>query len=104
MTSPVITYPKKTYHYTSTNGHDEKVTLSHLVITEDGTVNSKALGIMSKHDVMVFLGTTPHVLVKAIKEPKKVKQIKQLRKSVMILLSGYLEQNIPLGLIAKIIF
>ncbi|TVZ13872.1 DUF294 nucleotidyltransferase-like domain-containing protein [Maribacter sp. MAR_2009_72] len=102
MTSPVITYPKK-LTITQAQMAMMKSNISHLVITEDGTVNSKALGIMSKHDVMVSLGDNPAVLVKAIKRTQKVKQIKQLRKSVMILLSGYLEQNIPLGLIAKII-
>lgn len=102
MTTPVITYPKK-LTITQAQMAMMKSNISHLVITEDGTTNSKALGILSKHDVMVSLGDNPAVLVKAIKRTQKIKKIKQLRKSVMILLSGYLEQNIPLGLIAKII-
>lgn len=102
MTSPVITYPKK-LTITQAQMAMMKSNISHLVITEDGTANSKALGILSKHDVMVSLGDNPAVLVKAIKRTQKIKKIKELRKSVMTLLNGYLEQNIPLGLIAKII-
>jgi len=102
MTAPVITYPKK-LTITQAQMAMMKSNISHLVITEDGTPNSKALGILSKHDVMVSLGDNPAVLVKAIKRTQKIKKIKQLRKSVMMLLNGYLEHNIPLGLIAKII-
>jgi CBS domain-containing protein len=102
MSSPVITYPRK-LTITQAQMAMMKSSISHLVITEDGTTNTKPLGILSKHDIMVSLGDNPAVLVKAIKRTKKIKKIKQLRKSVMILLNGYLEQNIPLGLIAKII-
>ena len=102
MSSPVITYPRK-LTITQAQMAMMKSSISHLVITEDGTKNTKPLGILSKHDVMVSLGDNPAVLVKAIKRTHKIKKIKQLRKSVMVLLNGYLEQNIPLGLIAKII-
>ncbi|MGO4921035.1 DUF294 nucleotidyltransferase-like domain-containing protein [Maribacter spongiicola] len=102
MTAPVITYPKN-LTITQAQMAMMKSNISHLVITQDGTPNSNALGILSKHDVMVSLGDNPAVLVKAIKRTSKIKKIKQIRKSVMVLLSGYLEQNIPLGLIAKII-
>tara|TARA_R110002074_G_scaffold61561_6_gene148803 strand:+ start:25290 stop:27209 length:1920 start_codon:yes stop_codon:yes gene_type:complete len=102
MSSPVITYPRK-LTITQAQMAMMKSSISHLVITEDGTTNTKPLGILSKHDVMVSLGDNPAVLVKAIKRTQKIKKIKQLRKSIMVLLNGYLEQNIPLGLIAKII-
>ena len=102
MTSPVITYPKK-LTITQAQMAMMKSNVSHLVITEDGTANTKAIGILSKHDVMVSLADNPAVLVKAIKRTHKIKEIKQLRKRVMMLLNGYLEQNIPMGLTAKII-
>lgn len=102
MSVPVITYPKK-LTITQAQMAMMKSNISHLVITEDGTANTKALGILSKHDIMVSLGDNPAVLLKAIKRANKIDKIKQLRKSVMILLSNYLEQNIPLGLTSKII-
>ena len=66
MTTPVITYPKK-MTITQAQIAMMKSDISHLCITKDGTVNSKAVGMLSKHDVMVSLGNNPAVLIKAIK-------------------------------------
>ena len=102
MTAPVITYPKK-MTVTQAQMAMMKSNISHLCITKDGTTNSKAVGILSKHDVMVELGNNPAVLIKAVKRAKKPKQIKPIRASIMQLLQGYLDQNIPMTLISKII-
>jgi CBS domain-containing protein len=102
MTSPVITYPKK-MTVTQAQMAMMKSNISHLCLTKDGTANSKAVGILSKHDVMVELGNNPAVLIKAVKRAKKSKQIKPIRASIMQLLQGYLDQNIPMTLISKII-
>lgn len=102
MTSPVVTYPKK---MTTTQAQMAmmKSDISHLCITKDGTKNSKAVGMLSKHDVMVSLGNNPAVLIKAIKRVKKSKHLKPIRASIMHLLQGYLDQNIPITLTSKII-
>ena len=102
MSSPVITYPR-TMTVTQAQMAMMKSSISHLCLTHDGTVHTKAVGVLSKHDIMVSLGDNPAVLVKAIKRTKKIKQIKPIRKSTMHLLQGYLDQNIPMGLTAKII-
>ncbi len=102
MTTPVITYPS-TLTITQAQMAMMKSNISHLCLTADGTVDTKAVGILSKHDVMVALGHNPAVLIKAIKRAKKTKQIKSIRKSIMNLLKGYLDQNIPMTLISKII-
>ncbi|MES2574345.1 MAG: DUF294 nucleotidyltransferase-like domain-containing protein [Bacteroidota bacterium] len=102
MTSPVITYPKK-MSITQAQMAMMKSDVSHLCITKDGTVNSKAVGMLSKHDVMLSLGNNPAVLIKAVKRAKKFKHLKPIRARIMQLLQGYLDQNIPLTLTAKII-
>lgn len=102
MTKPVITYPKK-MTVTEAQMAMMKSSISHLCLTKDGTINTKAVGILSKHDVMVALGNNPAVLIKALKRAKKVKEIKPIRARIMQLLQGYLDQNIPMTLIAKII-
>lgn len=102
MTKPVITYPKK-MTVTEAQMAMMKSNISHLCLTKDGTVNTKAVGILSKHDVMVALGNNPAVLIKALKRTKKTKDIKPIRNSIMELLQGYLDQNIPMTLISKII-
>jgi CBS domain-containing protein len=102
MNSPVITYPKN-LTVTQAQMAMMKSSISHLCLTEDGTPNSKVVGMLSKHDVMVSLGNNPAVLIKAIKRAKKTKQLKQIRKSVTRLLRGYLEKNIPMSITLKII-
>lgn len=102
MNSPVITYPKN-LTVTQAQMAMMKSSISHLCLTEDGTPNTKVVGILSKHDVMVSLGNNPAVLVKAIKRAKKSSQLKPIRKSVMRLLQGYLEKNIPMSITLKII-
>ena len=66
MTAPVITYPKK-MTVTQAQMAMMKSNISHLCLTKDGTTNSKSVGILSKHDVMVSLGNNPAVLIKAKK-------------------------------------
>ena len=102
MTKPVITYPKK-MTVTEAQMAMMKSNISYLCLTKDGTTNTKAVGILSKHDVMVALGNNPAVLIKALKRAKKAKEIKPIRARIMQLLQGYLDQNIPMTLISKII-
>ena len=102
MTSPVITYPRS-LTVTQAQMAMMKSNISHLCLTEDGTPNSKAVGVLSKHDVMLALGNNPSVLVKAIKRARKTAKLKPIRKSIMRLLRGYLENNIPMSINLKII-
>ncbi|OMQ13484.1 DUF294 nucleotidyltransferase-like domain-containing protein [[Flexibacter] sp. ATCC 35103] len=102
MTKPVVTYPKK-MTVTEAQMAMMKSNISYLCLTKDGTTNTKAVGILSKHDVMVALGNNPAVLIKALKRAKKTKEIKPIRARIMQLLQGYLDQNIPMTLISKII-
>jgi CBS domain-containing protein len=87
MTKPVITYPKK-MTVTEAQMAMMKSNISYLCLTKDGTTNTKAVGILSKHDVMVALGNNPAVLIKALKRAKKAKEIKPIRARIMQLLQG----------------
>src|SRR5690606_23248483 len=77
--------------------------VSQFCITEDGTPNSKLIGIISEHDVVVSQGTNPSVLMRAIKRATKTKELKNIRKKINNLLRGYIQQNIPLTHTSKII-
>ncbi len=102
MSSPVITYPAN-MTVTQAQMAMMKSSISHLCLTKDGTNNSKIVGMLSKHDVMVALGNNPTVLVKAIKRARKTRRLKPVRNSIMRLLRGYLENNIPMSITLKII-
>ena len=94
MVSPVVTYPKKitvAEAQIALIKHD----ISHLCITKDGTQNSKLIGILSHHDLLVSYGNNPSVLIKETRRVKKPQKLRYIRKQVEKLLKSYLEQGIP---------
>ena len=102
MSTPVITYPAR-MTITQVQMAMMKSDISHLVLTQDGTPNTPVVGLLSKHDVMLSLGNNPAAMIKAIKRSQTIEEIKPIRQSIMNLLQGYLDQNIPLTLTSKII-
>ena len=102
MTSPVITYPAK-LTITQAQLAMMKNGIGHLCLTEDGTTETPVVGILSKYDLMLALGNSPEVLLRAIKRTRKIKRLKPIRKRVEYLLKGYLENNIPMSITMKLI-
>ena len=102
MTAPVITYPSE-LTLAQAQMAMMKSNISHLVLTDDGTPDTPAVGLLSKHDVMVAIGNNPAVLLRAIKRASDGKALRKIRHGIMNLLQGYLNQNIPIGLVCKII-
>ena len=102
MTSPVICYASN-ITIAQAQLAMMKHRISQLCITEDGTPNSKLIGIISEHDIVVSQGSNPAVLMKAIKRAQKTKELKEIRKKTTMLLRGYIQQNIPLTHTSKII-
>lgn len=102
MSSPVITNKKD---LTVADGQLQMIkhNIGHLCITKDGTVNSKLIGVLTHHDVLVTLGNNPSVILKEIKRAKRSKKLRTARLKANSLLKNYLEQNIPISHIVKII-
>jgi len=102
MSSPVITYPE---HITVAEAQiamlQHKIT--HLCITKDGTPDSTLTGILSEHDIIVIHGNNPSVLIKEVKRAKTVETLKYIREKAQQILQGYIEQNIPIVFVSKII-
>ncbi|GAA4273799.1 DUF294 nucleotidyltransferase-like domain-containing protein [Aquimarina gracilis] len=94
MVAPVFTYSKK---LTTVEAQVALIKhgINHLCITKDGTRNSKLIGILSEHDLLVSFGKNPSVLIKEIKRAKKIQRLRYIRKQVEKLLKSYLEQDIP---------
>ncbi|NCO62827.1 MAG: CBS domain-containing protein [Flavobacteriales bacterium] len=102
MSSPVITYPTNiTVAEAQIAMIKHKIT--HLCITEDGTVNSELTGILSEHDIIVIRENNASVLIKEIKRTKSVNDLKQIRLRAQKLLNRYIEQQIPITFASKII-
>ncbi|MFC4721806.1 DUF294 nucleotidyltransferase-like domain-containing protein [Geojedonia litorea] len=103
MSAPVLCYPKNiTIAQVQITMMKHRV--GHICITEDGTPNTKIIGLVANHDMVVMKGSNPAVLMKAIKRAKSTKELKRIRGKIMILLDGYISQNIPLTHTSKIIF
>ncbi|TCP22653.1 CBS domain-containing protein [Tenacibaculum skagerrakense] len=77
--------------------------ISHLCITEDGTTETKLIGILSDHDIIVIHGNNPSVLIKEIKRAKTADELKFIREKAQVLLQNYIEQAIPISFVANII-
>lgn len=102
MSSPVITSKKD---LTVADGQLKMIkhSIGHLCITKDGTINSKLIGVLSHHDILVTLGNNPSVILKEIKRANRTKKIRGARIKANTLLKSYLEQNIPISHIIKVI-
>ncbi|MFI8378411.1 DUF294 nucleotidyltransferase-like domain-containing protein [Leeuwenhoekiella sp. NPDC079379] len=77
--------------------------INHLCITEDGTPDTKLLGLLSEHDVVVSFANNPVVLLKEVKLAKRTKRLREVRLRVAQLLKKYLDQNLPLSQILNIL-
>ena len=103
MSSPVICYPESitiAQAYLAMMKHG----ISHLCITKDGTPNTKVIGIVSEHDLIVSQGNNPSYLMKAITRASKTKQLKKIRRKIMVLLEQYMDSNLPMTQVSRILF
>lgn len=103
MNSPVICY-SSALTVAQANLAMMKHGISHLCITEDGTPNTKATGIVSEHDLIVSQGNNPFYLMKAIARARKTKALKKVRRKIMQLLQQYMDSNLPMTHVSRIMF
>lgn len=103
MSSPVICYPAS-LTIAQAQLTMMKHRINHICVTRDGTPNTEVTGILSEHDIRVSEGNNPSVLIKAIKRAGSTKELKKIRHKIVLLLKGYIDQNIPLTHISRIIF
>ncbi|MEM6685198.1 MAG: DUF294 nucleotidyltransferase-like domain-containing protein, partial [Bacteroidota bacterium] len=102
MSSPVITYPE-TITVAEAQIAMLKNKITHLCITKDGTDTSKLTGILSEHDIIVVRENNASSLIKEIKRSRTVAQLKDIRQRTETLLAKYLEQEIPIDFISKLV-
>ncbi|MFH4965556.1 DUF294 nucleotidyltransferase-like domain-containing protein [Gaetbulibacter sp. M235] len=102
MSSPVIAYPK---NITVAEAQIAmlKHRITHLCITNDGTVNSELTGILSEHDIIVIRENNASVLIKEVKRSKSIEDLKQIRLRAQNLLKRYIDQQISITFASKII-
>ncbi len=102
MSSPVITYPE-TITVAEAQIAMLKHKITHLCITKDGTNNSELTGILSEHDIIVLRENNASALIKEIKRSRSAEQLKNIRQRTEKLLARYLEQDIPIDFISRLV-
>ncbi len=101
MSSPVITIPPdRTVAEVQIEMLQHRI--HHLCITEDGTVHSKILGIISEHDLLVVQANNPAVLIREIKKGTSGATLRKIRDKAEVLLQKYLEQEVSIKFISEI--
>jgi CBS domain-containing protein len=102
MSSPVVTFPEKiTVAEAQIALLKHKV--SHICITKDGTDKSELVGILAEHDLNILQTNNPMFLVREIKYAQDAETLKHIRTKASELTKGYLEQEIPIYFITKVI-
>jgi len=77
--------------------------ITHLCVTEDGTVDSEVLGVISQRDVVTAQGNNPSVLVKQMLSAKTVDKMRIIRDKAELLVRSYLHQEVGVPFITHII-
>lgn len=102
MTSPVITFPEK-ISVAEAQIALLKHKVSHICITKDGTDASEVVGVLSGHHLNTMQGNNPGFLIREIKYAQDVETLRHIRVLASDLTQGYLEQEIPIYFITKVI-
>ncbi len=102
MSSPIITYSEDiSVAEAQIAMLQNKIT--HLCITKDGTSDSEIVGVLSEHDILLVYGASPSVLFKEIKRTKNTDALNQINIKSQQLITGYINQGIPISTIVKIV-
>lgn len=102
MSSPVVTFPEK-ISVAEAQIAILKHKVSHICITKDGTDQSELVGILGDRDLSVIQGNNPVLLIREIRHSKDVETLKHIRVRATQLTQGYIEQEIPIYFITKVI-
>ncbi|MEO1259248.1 MAG: DUF294 nucleotidyltransferase-like domain-containing protein [Bacteroidota bacterium] len=101
MSSPVVTiHPQLTVADVQISMM--KHGIHHLCLTEDGTVGSKVVGIISEHDLLVIQGNNPAIFIREIRRCKNGEELKAVRAKAEVLLHKYLLQEVSIQFICNI--
>ena len=77
--------------------------IHHLCVTEDGSAESKAIGIFSGKDMLLEQGNHPAIIVKKIAKTHDIAQLSYLRDKAEKLLEAYLDQGAGITFIARVL-
>jgi CBS domain-containing protein len=75
--------------------------IHHLCLTEDGSPNSRVVGILSEHDLLVIQGNNPAIFIREIRRCKTGEALRQVREKAEVLLHKYMLQEVSIQFICN---
>jgi CBS domain-containing protein len=102
MSSPVLTIDDQAT-LSSLIATVMKKHLHHFAVTEDGTPATPVVGIVSEHDILKTQGSHPTVILSELNRAKTKQRLRALRDQAEELLAGYLEDEVGMGFVSKMI-
>ncbi len=76
--------------------------IHHICITEDGTSESPAIGMVTEHDLLLEQGQQPAVILRELRETTVLKDIKRLIDKSERLFERLLNRNLPIASLLQI--
>lgn len=77
--------------------------INHLAITQDGTSESRLIGVISEHDLVVQQAGNPAILIKEIRKCQSGAELKVIRDKTETLIKKYLEQEVTVSFVSQIV-
>jgi CBS domain-containing protein len=77
--------------------------INHLAVTEDGTIHTALIGVISEHDLVVQQADNPAILIKEIRKSNNGAQLKQIRDKVERLVHKYIAQEVAISFITQVV-
>lgn len=100
MSQPVITIPAD-QTVADVQIAMMKYGIHHLCLTENGNVDSKVVGVISEHDLLVIQGNNPAIFIRELRRSKSAQELKKIREKAERLLYKYLIQEVSINFISN---
>lgn len=76
--------------------------IRHLVVTDDGTDRTRAIALISEHDLILLYGNNPAIIVKEVMHSRLCDDLAQYRLRMDTLVASYLKQGVSVSFVANI--
>ena len=101
MSAPVLTFSENLSFSAAVVAMMEH-RIHHLVITENGTIQSPVMGIISDHDVLLEQALTPSIITKKMGRVKTQRELQRLNERIEVLRNNYLKADVSMEVVLKI--
>jgi CBS domain-containing protein len=76
--------------------------IHHVCLTEDGSNQRPVTGIITEHDLLIVQGNNPAAFIREIKRATHTKQLRDIADRAQHLLRQYIEQEVAIAYVARI--